>query len=185
MIRKQTVVIFCLFLASLIFWKWSTQEHPSIKPIASNSALPSSTAEDLISYQYDKQGVLLREFHAKSAFYYENKELTDAIAPVLLTYEKMSPAWRLTAPAGQLLKDEQVQLHGNILIQNQNPALDVREMRTTYLEMNLRTNQITTDKPLEIDGVDYHIQGEGLQADLNKNLYTILRQGHAIYQNPR
>ncbi len=185
MIRKQTIFIFLLFLASVLFWRWTTQEHSPVQQAQTNNAMPSSIAENLVSYQYDSQGTLLREFHAKTAFYYENKELTETLAPELLTYEKHQPAWHLTAPAGQLLKDEQVKLHGNILIQNKNPELDVRQMTTTYLEMDLRTNQITTDKPLEIEGVDYHIQGEGLNADLNQNRYTILRQGHATYQNNR
>jgi lipopolysaccharide export system protein LptC len=187
MINRQTLLIILLFAVALLAWRWSSQgENENIEAKTNDISLPSFTATKLHSRRYTADGRLTDIFTAEQALYYEHNKVTDAITPVLQTFEPTGQtAWNITAKIGQLIGNDRLMLHDNIVIKNHNPALNIDRMQTSYLDMDMNTRQISSDKPVTIDSPDYHVQGVGLHADLNSKRYQILEQSHATYFKPR
>ena len=84
-----------------------------------------------------------------------------------------------------MISNDRLILRDNVLIKNHNPSLNIDRMQTSYVEMDLNSRQISSDKPVTIDSPDYHVQGVGFHADLNAKRYQILDKGHATYFKPR
>jgi|GEM_PF-1094257 Uncharacterized protein conserved in bacteria len=187
MISRQTLLMFFLFLASLLAWQWSSQrDNQNTQLQKQDLSLPSFTATKLHNQRYSADGKLTDIFTADQAFYYQQDKMTKTTHPVLQTFDPDGQkAWNISANSGQLFSNDRLILHDNVLIKNHNPAIDVDRMQTSDLEMDINKHQITSDKPITIDSLDYHVQGVGLHADLNNKRYQILDQGHATYFKPR
>ncbi len=187
MINRQTLLIILLFAVSLLAWRWSSQEDNGNTQVKKKDvSLPSFTATHLHSWRYTADGKLMDILTAEQALYYEYNKITDALHPVLQTFElNGQTAWNISAKTGKLFGNDRIILRDNVVIKNHNPALNVDQMQTSYLDMDMNTRQITSDKPVTIDSPDYHVQGVGLHADLNTKRYQILEQGHATYFKPR
>jgi len=186
MINRQTLLILLLFAVSLLAWRWSSEsEDANMQVQKKDLSLPSFTASNLHSQRYTADGRLTDIFTADQALYYQSNKVTDAINPVLQTFEPNGiSAWHLSAKQGQLFGNDRIVLRENVVIKNHNPALNIDRMQTAYLDMDLNTRQISSDQPVTIDSSDYHVQGVGLHADLNTKRYQILEQGHATYFKP-
>ncbi len=187
MINRQTLLLLLLFIVSLLAWQWSAQrdEH-NLQTQKKDLSLPSFTASNLHTYRYTIDGKLTDIFSANQTFYYEYDKVTVAARPLLRTFETDGKeAWNVAADSGKLFSQDRLFLKDNVLIKNINPAINVDRMQTSYLEMDMNTNQISSDKPVTIDSPDYHVQGVGLHADLKTKRYQILDKGHATYFKPR
>ena len=187
MINRQTLLIILLLAGSLLAWRWSSQsEKANIESQAKDLSVASFTASKLHSRRYTAEGKLTDIFTAEQALYYQHNKITDAVTPVLQTFEPNGQtAWNITAKTGQLFSNDRIILRDNIVITNHNPALNIDRMQTSYLDMDMNTQQVRSDKPVTIDSPDYHVQGVGLHADLKTKRYQILEQGHATYFKPR
>lgn len=187
MISKQNIVIGVVFLASLITWQWLDHADPySLLPQKANISLPSFSAQNITSWRYTPDGQLTDIFSAKTARYYDYNQITDADYPVLKTFNnKQVYAWNLTATSGQMYGTDRLILRNNIVIKNHDPSVDVDTLKTSYLEMDLKTRKIQTDSPVTIDSPNYHDEGVGIRADLNTKIYTLLEKSHATYYHPR
>lgn len=187
MINKQNVTILVVFIASLIAWQWLGKTDPyGLLPTKANISLPSFTAQNITTWRYTQSGALTDIFSAQKARYYQYNQITDADYPDLKTFnDKGVYAWNLTATNGQMYGTDQLILRNNIVIKNHDPSVDVDTLKTSYLEMDMKARTISTDSPITIDSPNYHDEGVGVRADLNKKIYTILDKTHAIYYHPR
>ena len=187
MINRQTLLILLLFLVSLLAWQWSSQ-HDNQNTLLQKKdlSLPSFTASKQHNQRYSADGKLTDIFTADQALYYQHNKVTDTVHPVLQTFEPNGQkAWNVSANSGQMISNDRLILRDSVLIKNHNPALNIDRMQTSYLEMDMNSRQISSDKPVTIDSPDYHVQGVGLHADLNTKRYQILDKGHATYFKPR
>lgn len=186
MINRQTLLICLLFALSLLAWRWSSQSaDENSQAQKEDVSLPSFTAAKLHSRRYTADGKLTDIFTAEQALYYQHNKITDTLYPVLQTFEPNGQtAWNISAKNGQLSGNDRIILRDNIIIKNHNPALNIDRMQTSYLDMDMNTRQVSSDKPVTIDSPDYHVQGVGLHADLNTKRYQILEQSHATYFKP-
>ena len=187
MISRQTLLISLLLVASLLIWQWSSQhEDPDLLAQKKDLSLPSFTASQLLNRSYATDGRLTDIFTADQVLYYQHNKVTDALHPVLQTFEQNGQqAWTISANTGQMISNDRLILRDNVLIKNHNPSLNIDRMQTSYVEMDLNSRQISSDKPVTIDSPDYHVQGVGFHADLNAKRYQILDKGHATYFKPR
>ncbi|TXH65447.1 MAG: LPS export ABC transporter periplasmic protein LptC [Tolumonas sp.] len=187
MINRQTLLLLLLFIVSLLAWQWSTQhDEQNLQTQKKDLSLPSFTASSLHTYRYTIDGKLTDIFSADQTLYYQHNKVTEAVHPLLRTFETDGKeAWNISANSGKLLSQDRLLLKDNVLIKNKNPAINVDRMQTSYLEMDMNKNQISSDQPVSIDSPDYHVQGVGFHADLKTKRYQILDKGHATYFKPR
>ena len=57
------------------------------------------------------------------------------------------------------------------------------ELHTSQLEVDLTTNQLSSDRLVTVKGPQYDLQGVGMQGDLTNQTVTLLDKVNAVYHN--
>ncbi|MGL5409262.1 MAG: LPS export ABC transporter periplasmic protein LptC, partial [Shewanella sp.] len=103
---------------------------------------------------------------------------------VYLVYPDQGKAqWRIRADQGRLSKNTgKVELENNVIIDAINPEEPIQTLSTSFLELDLNTMIMTSDRIIYVTGKDFTIQGQGLYADLNAQEVQLTSQVIGTYE---
>ncbi len=182
--NRQTLAIGCLFLLSLLIWRWfdDSLRLPDAPP--DEIFQPTFTAKGLTSVRYNQAGRITEEVFAEHTEYYEPLDMAELTRPVIITHDESGkPTWRLSARTGIINRDDNAIMRDEVQIKNLSPDTRVDRLTTSYLELDLSNQQIRSPQKLDIHGPGFHIEGVGLRGQLDKNRYELLENSHATYFN--
>jgi len=182
---NRAVVLICLFFASsiLLFWNpfWSVTTPPKVQQTDDN--LPDFTANKMTLRQYDEQGFLSSLVNAQQMAHYNSRN-TVFTKPSYILYPKQGrPRWRIEADIGIFDQEQRVQLKNNVIISAIDPEEKIQTIRTSYLELDLTTMIVTSDRDIKIAGKKFHITGQGLNANFRQQQFELIKDIQAVYEN--
>lgn len=180
----RIIVLIGLFFAScaLFFYNpfWSvTQEKPTPQQ---DSYLPDFTAKDMTLRRFDEQGALSSLVKAEKMEYYSDSVTTFSKPSYIIYPKDGSPRWKIDADNGIFDQQDRVILNENVIISSIDPTQSLKQIHTSYLEVNLATMQVTSDKKITIEGTQYNATGIGLKADLNLRQFELIKDIQATYE---
>jgi len=181
--NRVTLLIGLFFISCiLLFWNpfWSIN---SVK-VQPQSFKPDFVANDMTLRQYNDDGYLSSQLHAKYMASYDAANITEFTKPSYILYPQQgSPKWKITADIGLFDQSEHVVLTNNVIISAIDPKQKIKSITTSRLELNLVTMMVTSDQEIKIIGQQYDITGVGLKADLNQQKIELIKDIQAIYDN--
>ncbi len=182
---RVTLAIIAFFGAALILY-WQVQQKRSTDTGngLNDHNTPDYIVDDLRSIEFNEQGQVNSRVSAKHMEHYELKNQTLFTEPVYLVYPDQGKAqWRIRADQGRLSKNSgKVELENNVIIDAINPEEPIQTLSTSFLELDLNTMIMTSDRIIYVTGKDFTIQGQGLYADLNAQEVQLTSQVIGTYE---
>ncbi len=181
---RVTLAIIAFFGTALILY-WQVQmKRGDQEGVLDTIERPDYIVNDLKSVQYDEQGNVSSRVSASHMEFYADKNITNFSKPIYLVYPQNGEAqWRLRSTEGTLDKNSgRVTLEKNVIIDAISPEEPIQTIETTYLELNLDTMIMTSDREIRITGKDFFITGKGLEADLNAQNVRLISQVEGTYE---
>lgn len=178
---KKLLVLLIFIGISIYLWYPAFNSTEQVATDTDPVLVPDFTAKLLHQELFDHKGDLKQEVFSQKMEHFADLDLTYFEQPEFIIYQDDNPYWRLSAKVGnmqdgRLILDENVQM-----LQLNNNEL-VNSIETSYLEINLNSQIVTTDKLFVIKGQRTTITGHGLNADLKegrvkmtKHVQTILK----------
>ncbi|QYJ74841.1 LPS export ABC transporter periplasmic protein LptC [Shewanella sp. FJAT-52076] len=182
--NRVTLAIILLFGTALTLY-WQVQSKKASQPQLTDSVQkPDYVATDLRSISYNAEGKLESRVSASYMEHFDGDAQTLFTQPVYTLFpEDGQGEWRLTAKTGRLDKvSDEVMLEEEVLIEALTIDEPLQQLNTSYLELDLKTMILTSDKEIIISGNNFHLSGHGLYADLNAKEVKLLSKIKGTYE---
>ncbi|WP_299490126.1 LPS export ABC transporter periplasmic protein LptC [uncultured Shewanella sp.] len=181
---RVSIAIALLFGTAIILY-WQVQSKKEDQSLNVDiSQRPDYIVEDLSGVEYNKLGLVSSRVSAKHMEHYDSTNMTYFTEPVYFIYpDNQQGKWRIRANKGTLNKvTGKVTLENNVIIDSLSPEQPVKTVKTDFLELDLNTKIMTSNKHIYITGVDFTIEGKGLYADLNTQTVKLTSQVEGTYE---
>lgn len=165
--KYRLFVLLSFLLITILWWLPTLNEQTDKQTEQEQDIRPEFTAKLLHQEIYDENGNIEQEVFSQSMEHYSELALTHFKQPEFIIYENDKPYWRLSAQIGNLHEDSLILDENVVMLQIIDNAL-VNKITTEYIEINLKTNIVISDKPITIEGKSVFIEGQGLTANLNQ-----------------
>ncbi|MGL5047156.1 MAG: LPS export ABC transporter periplasmic protein LptC [Shewanella sp.] len=182
---RVTLAIIAFFGTALVlYWQVQNKHRNDTDNKVKNNTNPDFIIEDLRSIEFNEQGLVNSRVTAKHMEHYDSTNQTFFTQPVYLVYPGQGKAqWQLRADQGKLNKGTgKVVLEDNVIIDAISPEEPIQNLSTRYLELDLNTMVMTSDRTIYVTGKDFNIQGQGLYADLNAQEVQLTSQVVGTYE---
>ena len=181
-IYLATVTFFLLAITTygLLEWYGAKEETANVLDSTDN---PEFIAESLNSDVYKASGALSYNVEAQRMEHYAKLEVTHFKFPRYTLYPRNNkPTWQITANEGTLYNNNRVILENRVrLIATDKESL-IQEVHGKNLEMDLKTNIISSEQTILILGKGFTMYGSGLIVDLNTTQMTLTEHVQTIYK---
>lgn len=181
-IYSATIIFFLLALATYGLLEWYGAKEATSNILDSTNS-PEFIAENLNSDVYNASGALSYNVEAQRMEHYAQLEVTHFEYPQYTLYPKNNkPTWQITANEGTLYNNNRVTLENRVrLIATDKESL-IQEVHGKNLEMDLKTNIISSEQTILILGKGFTMYGSGLIVDLNTTQMTLTEHVQTIYK---
>ncbi len=163
--RIKALVVTTFLGISLYLWYPMLQLTNTSEILEEPVLVPDFTAMLLHQELFDQNGNLKQEVFSQKMEHFAELSLTYFEGPEFIIYQNDKPYWRLSAQIGSM-QDGRLILDKNVVMYQLTDNELVTTIETEYLEINLNTQVVTTDKAIIIKGRRSTIEGQGLKADL-------------------
>ena len=159
-----------------------------------NELTPDFIAEALKSDIYTPTGQLSHTIIADRMEHYAKLEVTHFELPNYTLYSNSTPKsnkltdkkpsfpWKLSAKEATLYKNNRVILNHRVHLRATDQNSLIQEIHCKYLELDLKTNIISSDQTVMVQGKDFTMYGSGLIIDLNTKQMTLTEHVRTIYK---
>ncbi len=172
--------VFAIFCYGLIEWR---QANISQSENVDNQIAPDFIAESLNSETFNQKGQLSYIIDATRMEHYAGLAVTHFEFPQYTLYPKGSDEpWKISANEGTLYNNNRVKLENRVALIATDKESLIQEIHGKYLELDLKTNIISSNQDIEIKGKDFLMLGTGLIVDLNTKQVTLTKHEKTIYQ---
>lgn len=184
MSRVTLAIVLFFSIALGLYWQVQMKKNEQQTSASTGIEQPDFVADNLKSVSYNDEGKVESRVSADHMEHYEANNLTRFTQPVYLLYPDDGNAhWRISATEGTLDRhDNIVTLQNNVIIDAITPNEPLQQLKTSYLELDLDTMIMRSDRVINVDGVGFKVDGTGLYADLNEQTVELLNQVTGIYE---
>lgn len=173
-----------LFILALLVYlpSWLEEEQQPLQDTQEDAWRPNYQARNLRSSLFDQDGRISHRIVAQSMKHYDLLGFTVFQLPEYTFYfhDGQQP-WTVTAEKGTLYENNRILLEQDVRITNLNNADVVQSIRTEFIEFDLTEKTMTSDQPVEIQGLDFVINSNGFQANMETKQYELLDHVQTLY----
>ncbi|MCF1426484.1 MAG: LPS export ABC transporter periplasmic protein LptC [Shewanella sp.] len=183
--NRITLAIVLFFSIALgLYWQVQMKKNEQQVNAASNVVQPDFVADDLYSVSFNDRGEVESRVMAVYMEHFDASNLTRFSQPVYLLYPDNGQAnWRISAAKGTLKQDDNiVTLENNVIIDAITPNEPLQQLKTSYLQLDLDTMIMRSDRVIQVNGSNFKAEGTGLYANLNAQTVELLNQVTGIYE---
>ena len=169
--------------AILLYWQVQSKRGDAELTIDPQSR-PDYIVDDIKSVAYNELGLVSNRLSAKHMEHYQDNNITLFTEPIYLIYpEKGQAQWQVQSGKGTMNKKSgKVILEDNVIINAIDTKEPIQTVTTSYLELDLNTRIMVSDRKVYITGSDFIIEGLGLYGDLNAESVKLTSQVHGTYE---
>jgi LPS export ABC transporter protein LptC len=183
--RIRLAILVCMILisgavlASLLFKLHGRREIKEPEPIPKETAVDAKMFLEQIRFVEDKQGRKTWELEAKSIEQHEDQDIIDLNDVKVTVYTKEGRSFVMTGKRARVnQKSKDAKLSGNVTLTTN----DGYRLRTESVAYHHEKKQIDTSDPVEIEGEEFRVQGQGLFVDIEARLFRILGRVRCQWQ---
>jgi len=173
--------IFSVISYSVIEWHQAKNQQ---ERIIDSQISPDFIAESLNSETFNEAGKIAYIIDADRMEHYAQLSITHFEFPKYTIFPKDSiGTWKISANEGTLYNSNRVILENRVTLTATDENSLIKKINGKYLELDLNTNIISSEKKIEIEGLDFTIYGSGLIVDLNTKQLTLTKHEQTIYKH--
>lgn len=181
--RLRLSIVILFVLALLMYLPTWMEEAPTEEKAEQIGTLrPAYRAKNLTTTLYNEQGKLNHRVFATNMEHYDQLGFVLFTRPEYTLYtDDASAPWLVTAREGTLYNNDTIQLDSDVEIVNQSRDDFVETIQTEFIEINLDSKKMTSDQPVIIRGLQYVINSNGFNADLQTQQYELIDHVQTVY----
>ncbi|MDG1120938.1 MAG: LPS export ABC transporter periplasmic protein LptC [Glaciecola sp.] len=134
---------------------------------------PTYRAENLTSQRYAADGTLSHKVFAKVMEQYDNLGFMVFEYPRYTIYLNEVSPYIVTADVGTLFSNNVIRLEKNIRITSLNKTDFIQQISTEFIEIDLTTNTMFSDKEVLMTGAEFSMLSHGFNADMQTKTFNL------------
>ncbi|MEJ2610434.1 MAG: LPS export ABC transporter periplasmic protein LptC [Candidatus Thiodiazotropha sp.] len=182
--RLLAISLVLAVVLSLAWWAKELTESEEIKPRVTWDN-PDSYAQSLVVKRFDKSGFLFQLLRTPRMDYFEKRDVTELLQPVIWQYNPSRPPWKMQAEyAISNHRDESIYLPGRVIIDRQGKD-DFAPYHIVTRDLMIETQKsfASTSEKVTIDSDQQQISALGMRAWLNEpSRLKLLHQVRGHYE---
>lgn len=185
---RWTAILAVVALALLAWFYSLNQDQNNLDGLIKKQETPEYIGHKMQTEIYAPTGKKQYLALSDKVEYYEFDGHTDFQQPEVFAFETENPqtigqqSWKLTADKATLKKDNMLYLNGNVVLQSLMPASKLQRVESEFVLIDLKTQDISSDKMVKINGLNFHSQGLKLNGNLKQQVANLKEQVKTFYQ---
>ncbi|MCK3658674.1 LPS export ABC transporter periplasmic protein LptC [Pasteurellaceae bacterium Pebbles2] len=182
-------LILAVIALSLLGWFYSLNQADSgLAGLIKKEESPEYIGQTMKTVVYSPTGEKQYVATAVKVEYYDNDGHTDFQTPLVYLFDiqnektQQTESWKLSADKAKLTKDNMLYLDGNVLAESLLPLSKLQRIETESAVVNLTTQDITSDKQVKINGLNFTSTGLKLTGNLQQQVATLKEQVKTHYE---
>ncbi|WP_439239129.1 LPS export ABC transporter periplasmic protein LptC [Lonepinella sp. BR2919] len=182
-------VILAIITLVLLGWFYSLNQTDSeLAELIKQEESPEYVGNKMNIVIYSPTGAKQYVALSDKVEYYEYDGHTDFYIPIVYLFDiqnektQQTESWKLSADKATLTKDNMLYLNGNVLGESLLPQSKLQRFETESAVVNLTTQDISSDKQVKINGLNFTSTGLKLTGNLQQQVATLKEQVKTHYE---
>ncbi|MDH2925642.1 LPS export ABC transporter periplasmic protein LptC [Lonepinella koalarum] len=182
-------VILAIITLILLGWFYSLNQTDSeLAELIKQEESPEYVGNKMNTVIYSPTGAKQYVALSEKVEYYEYDGHTDFYTPIVYLFDiqhekiQQTESWKLSANKATLTKDNMLYLDGNVLGESLLPQSKLQRFETESAVVNLTTQDISSDKQVKINGLNFTSIGLKLTGNLQQQVATLKEQVKTHYE---
>jgi lipopolysaccharide export system protein LptC len=192
-------IILGVIALALLGWYYSlNQDHGDLQSLIKKPDSPEYVGNKMETTVFSPEGKKQYLAISDKVEYYTQDGHTDFISPLVYLFdvsldnkdkeaktdkiqlEKQN--WKLSAQKAKLTKDQMLYLEGGVVAESLDPLSRLQRVETEAAVINLKTQDITSDTQVKINGLNFNSSGLKLVGNLRQQVATLKEQVKTYYE---
>ncbi|PJG83174.1 LPS export ABC transporter periplasmic protein LptC [Caviibacterium pharyngocola] len=182
-------IILSVIALGLLAWFYTLQQKTddALAGLIKTDDSPEYVGQKMETTVYSPTGKKQYLAIANKVEHFNNDGHTDFQNAVVYLFdvqdEKLgSQSWKISADKAKLTKDNMLYLDGNVLAESLIKDSRLQKVETQSATVNLKTQDITSDTMVMINGQNFHTTGSKLTGNLQQQTATLKEQVRTYYE---
>jgi len=182
-------VILAIITLILLGWFYSLNQTDSeLAELIKQEESPEYVGNKMNTVIYSPTGAKQYVALSEKVEYYEYDGHTDFYTSIVYLFDiqhekiQQTESWKLSANKATLTKDNMLYLDGNVLGESLLPQSKLQRFETESAVVNLTTQDISSDKQVKINGLNFTSIGLKLTGNLQQQVATLKEQVKTHYE---
>ncbi|QPB42294.1 LPS export ABC transporter periplasmic protein LptC [Rodentibacter haemolyticus] len=192
-------IILGVIALGLLGWFYTlNQDNPNLESLIKKPDSPEYIGTKMATTVFSPEGKKQYFAVSEKVEHYNQEGRTDFISPLVYLFDvslnsdkekadsdniKLNKQnWKLSAQKAKLMKDEMLYLEGNVIAESLDPLSKLQRVETESAAINLKTQDITSDTQVKINGINFHSTGLKLVGNLRQQTATLKEQVKTYYE---
>lgn len=176
-LKLRFTIVLTIISLILIGWTLTDNRAERATNIELNNEEPSYQSQHMVTLAYEPSGHLGSKLVSDEVKHYSAKKETWFTLPVLTMYDIENKAiWRVKAKRAKLSETQMLYLFDDVEVNNLAANSQLKRITTDNAEINLTTQDITTDDRVVLSGLNFSSTGIKLRGNLRNKSAELLEQ---------
>ncbi|CCK00504.1 LPS export ABC transporter periplasmic protein LptC [Cronobacter malonaticus] len=183
MSKTRRWVIILLALAALVLIGINLADQDESGPTTVNSNEPTYQSEQSNTVVYSPEGALNYRLIAQHVEYFSDDGVSWFTQPVMTTFDTNKvPTWSVKADRAKLTNDRMLYLTGHVEVNALTPDSQLRKITTDKAEINLVTQDVTSDTLVTLYGTSFNSSGLKMRGNLRSKNAELIEKVRTSYE---
>ncbi|EKY3119857.1 LPS export ABC transporter periplasmic protein LptC [Cronobacter turicensis] len=183
MSKTRRWVIILLALAALVLIGINLADQDEAGPTTVNSNEPTYQSEQSNTVVYSPEGALNYRLVAQHVEYFSDDGVSWFTQPVMTTFDANKvPTWSVKADRAKLTNDRMLYLTGHVEVNALTPDSQLRKITTDKAEINLVTQDVTSDTLVTLYGTSFNSSGLKMRGNLRSKNAELIEKVRTSYE---
>ncbi|ALB72141.1 LPS export ABC transporter periplasmic protein LptC [Cronobacter muytjensii] len=183
MSKTRRWIIILLALAALVLIGINLADQDEGGPLTVNSNEPTYQSEQSNTVVYSPEGALNYRLVAQHVEYFSEDGVSWFTQPVMTTFDTNKvPTWSVKADRAKLTNDRMLYLTGHVEVNALTPDSQLRKITTDKAEINLVTQDVTSDTLVTLYGTSFNSSGLKMRGNLRSKNAELIEKVRTSYE---
>ncbi|ALB61374.1 lipopolysaccharide transporter [Cronobacter condimenti 1330] len=183
MSKTRRWIIILLALAALVLIGINLADQDEGGPLTVNSNEPTYQSEQSNTVVYSPEGALNYRLVAQHVEYFSDEGVSWFTQPVMTTFDTNKvPTWSVKADRAKLTNDRMLYLTGHVEVNALTPDSQLRKITTDKAEINLVTQDVTSDTLVTLYGTSFNSSGLKMRGNLRSKNAELIEKVRTSYE---
>lgn len=185
---RWTAVLSVIALGLLAWFYTQNQQNQDLSHLIKKEEQAEYVGKNMNTLVYSPSSSKQYQATAKQVEYFQYEGKTIFIQPDVLLFEltiennKQTQSWQLRADKAVLTKENMLYLSGNVLAKSLLADSKLQRIETEQAIVNLKTQDITSDQQVKINGLNFTSTGLKLVGNLQQQTAILKEQVKTYYE---
>ncbi len=168
---------------TLINWDITDIDDHTIPQLVQYQTAPIHQSKQTTTIVYNKIGKIIYKIKAEDVQYYLTSELSWFTRPTMTLFnEEAIATWSLRADRAKLTKNQILYLYGHVEVNNLSATLKLEKIKTNNAQINLRTQDITSNEEVTVYGIHFTSNGMQMRGNLQNKTAELIDKVKTNYE---